>query len=100
MYRNIVSTLKDPALLEWVDHGLLQLSVFPIPPGGTRKVEIEYVELLPAEGGLVGYRHPLSAELAKETPIEELALSVSVSSTTELRAVYSPSHRVSIDRAR
>ncbi len=98
VYRNIVSTLKDPALLEWVDHGLLQLSVFPIPPGGTRKVEIEYVELLPAEGGLVGYRHPLSAELAKETPIEELALSVSVSSTTELRAVYSPSHRVSIDR--
>ena len=46
VYREIVSTLKDPALLEWVDHQLLQLSVYPIPPGGTRKVEIEYIELL------------------------------------------------------
>ena len=98
VYREIVSTLNDPALLEWVDHQLLQLSVFPIPPGGTRKVEIEYIELLAADGGLVSYRHPFGAELARDARIEHLAISVTVTSNAALRAVYSPSHRISVDR--
>lgn len=98
VYRGIVSALKDPALLEWVDHQLLQLSVFPIPAGGTRTVEIEYIELLAADGGLVSYRHPFGAELTREVRIEHLAVSVTVASGPELRAVYSPSHRMVVDR--
>ena len=97
-YRDIVSTLKDPALLEWIDHQLLQLSVFPIPAGGTRTVEIEYIELLSADGGLVSYRHPLGSELSRYARIEHIAISVSVVSKPELRAIYSPSHRIDVDR--
>ena len=97
-YRDIVSTLKDPALLEWIDHQLLQLSVFPIPAGGTRTVEIKYIELLSADGGLVSYRHPLGSELSRYARIEHIAISVSVVSKPELRAIYSPSHRIDVDR--
>ena len=97
-YRKIVSALKDPALLEWVDHQLLQLSVFPIPAGGTRTVEIEYIELLGADGGLVSYGHPFGSELSRGARIEHLAVSVTVTSSPELRAVYSPSHRIAVYR--
>ena len=72
--------------------------MFPIPPGGTRTVEIEYVELLIADGGLVSYRHPFGAELPGEARIEHLAVSVEVTSTAGLRAVYSPSHDIALDR--
>ena len=54
-YEEIVRRTLDPALLEFVDDGLLRLSVFPIPAGESRKVEIEYRQILPNDGGcLVG----------------------------------------------
>ena len=51
IYQDIVRTLRDPALLEWVDRDLLRLSVFPIPAGEERVVEVEYVQVLTADAG-------------------------------------------------
>jgi Ca-activated chloride channel family protein len=51
-YEEIIRRTLDPALLEFVDDGLLRLSVFPLPAESTRTVEIEYRQILEVDGGL------------------------------------------------
>jgi Ca-activated chloride channel family protein len=97
-YEQIVRTMRDPALLEYMDRGAVQASIFPIPPGGRRRIELEYTEVLTAESGLINYRYPLNTEKFSTQPLEEVSISVSAESSVPIRAVYSPSHDVSIDR--
>ncbi|NGZ83877.1 DUF2135 domain-containing protein [Duganella sp. SAP-35] len=62
----IERTRADPALLEQTQGNNFQLRVFPIPPQGTRTVELTYTEALGREGGNWAYRLPLAyGELAQ-----------------------------------
>ncbi|MBM3695296.1 MAG: VWA domain-containing protein [Actinobacteria bacterium] len=97
-YEEIVRFLRDPALLEFADQGLVRLSVFPIPAGGERTVRLEYTEVLAADQGLVRYRHPLGRETAGLAEIRHLTARIEIRSQEEIKAVYSPTHRVSVDR--
>jgi len=98
IYEDIVRSLRDPALLEYVDRGAVQASVFPIEPGEERRIELEYSQVLAADQGLVRYSYPLNTEKFSTLPLEEVVVSVDVSSEVPVRAVYSPSHTVAIDR--
>ncbi len=97
-YEEIVRNLRDPALLEYAGRGLLQASVFPIPPGEDRRVEIAYGEILPTEGGLSHYRYGLDVERFSAAPLERVSISVAIASETPLRAIYSPTHKIAINR--
>jgi Ca-activated chloride channel family protein len=98
-YEDIVRSMNDPALLEYVDRGAVQARIFPIPPGGERRIELEYVQALTADNGLVRYTYPLSTEKFSLWPLEEVSISVEVrSSRAPIRAIYSPSHDVAISR--
>jgi Ca-activated chloride channel homolog len=97
-YEEIVNSLRDPALLEYVDQGAVQARIFPIPSRGERRIELEYSQVLSAENGLVRYSYPLSTEKFSRTPLESVAINVQIRSSIPLRAVYSPTHSVSIDR--
>jgi Ca-activated chloride channel family protein len=97
-YEEIVRTMRDPALLEYIDRGAIQASIFPIPPGGTRRIELEYSQVLTAENGLIHYSYPLNTEKFSTQPLEEVSVAVRTVSSTPIRAVYSPSHNVSLDR--
>ena len=72
IYRDIVAAIRDPALLEFVDHGLVRASVFPIPAGGTRRIELVYTQVLEADPGLIRFRHPMGTELGGRTAAEHL----------------------------
>jgi Ca-activated chloride channel family protein len=98
VYEQIVREIRDPALLEYADRGAVQASIFPIPAGGTRRIELEYTQVLPAEGGLIRYTYPLNTEKFSAQPLEEVSVSVSVDSADPVRAVYSPTHDVGILR--
>jgi Ca-activated chloride channel family protein len=98
IYNDIVRRMKDPALLEYVGRRALKASVFPIPPGGERRIELEYALVLPAEGGLVHYTYPLSTERFSKEPLEDLLLKAEIESQVPIKAVYSSSHDVSVDR--
>jgi Ca-activated chloride channel family protein len=98
IYDNIVRRRLDPALLEYVGRDLFQASIFPIDSGDTRRIEIEYTELLPVDNGLVRYVYPLSTERFSGKPLENVAVTIDLSSRDPIKAVYSPSHPVSIDR--
>jgi Ca-activated chloride channel family protein len=98
IYEDIVRTMRDPALLEYVDRGAVQASIFPIPPGGERRIELEYSEVLAADNGLIHYRYPLNTEKFSTHPLEEVSISVRAESSVPVKAVYSPTHNISIDR--
>jgi Ca-activated chloride channel homolog len=98
IYEEIVSSLRDPALLEYAGRGALQASIFPIPPKGERKIELEYTQALTADRGLVNYVYPLNTEKFSVLPLESVIVRVEVQSAQPLRAAYSPSHPVAIER--
>jgi Ca-activated chloride channel family protein len=97
-YEQIVSSMRDPALLEYVGRGAVQARIFPIAPQAERRIELEYSQALPAEGGLVRYVYPLNTEKFSALPIESVSISVEIQSSVPIRTVYSPSHEVGVSR--
>lgn len=97
-YEQIVASMRDPALLEYIGRGAVQARIFPIAPQGERRIELEYTQALPAEGGLVCYIYPLDTEQFSALPIESVTISIDIQSSTPIRAVYSPSHDVGVSR--
>ncbi len=97
-YEDIVRSMRDPALLEYMDRGAVQASIFPIDPGESRRVELEYSQALSAEAGLVKYTYPLNTEKFSAEPLEKVSVTVEIETGQPIRAVYSPSHEVDIMR--
>jgi Ca-activated chloride channel homolog len=98
IYENIVRQRRDPALLEYVNRGAFQASIFPIQPKAERRIEIEYSQVLPADGGLVHYVYPLNTEKFSARPLDQVSVSVELQSKGALKAIYSSGHKVSIER--
>jgi Ca-activated chloride channel family protein len=100
IYEDIVRSRRDPALLEYVGRDVVRARIFPIPPGGERRIELEYTQVLPVENGLVRYVYPLDTERFSARPLGTCAIRVSVESADPIRALYSPTHqdRVFIER--
>jgi Ca-activated chloride channel family protein len=97
-YEEIVRKLQDPALLEYAGRGAVRARIFPIPPRGERRIELEYTQALAAENGLVRYTYPLNTEKFSAQPLESVRVSVDIRSSEPIRAVYSPSHTVDVNR--
>jgi Ca-activated chloride channel homolog len=97
-YEQIVSSMRDPALLEYIGRGAVQARIFPIAAQGERRIELEYTQVLAAEGGLVRYVYPLNTEKFSALPLESVSISVDIQSSAPIRAVYSPSHEVGVSR--
>ncbi len=98
MYKRIVRELQDPALLEYSGQDAVQAWIFPIPPGGERRIELEYSQVLSADQGLIRYLYPLNTEKFSSSPLEEVVIQVDIRSSIPIRATYSPSHPVSISQ--
>lgn len=97
-YEAIVRKQKDPALLEYIGLGLYRTSVFPVPPGQERRVEIRYTQVLGSDSGLIDFTLPLGTVKHAGQPIDELDITVRVKSKDELKNVYSPTHDFDISR--
>jgi Ca-activated chloride channel family protein len=112
IYENIVRSQRDPALLEYVGRNAFQARIFPIPPQSEKRVEIEYTQILKADSstpsstrsesaqsGLVRYVYPLNTEKFSPKPLKNVSVTVSVKSNAAIKAIYSPSHTVSVSRS-
>jgi len=100
IYEDIVRQRRDPALLEYIGKGAVQARIYPIPAGGSRKIELEYSQVLSEDNGLVKYVYPLNTEKFSARALEDCSVRIELSSSRSLRAVYSPTHqdRIYIDR--
>ncbi len=50
VYEEIVRKLRDPALVEWMGHGLLRARIFPIQPGEEKRVVVRFRAIAEREG--------------------------------------------------
>jgi Ca-activated chloride channel family protein len=98
IYEDIVRRRRDPALLEYVGRDAFQASIYPIPPRGERRIELEYSEVLKMDNGLVEYVYPLNTEKFSPRPLEEVTVNVTIRSNEALKAVYCSSHDVEVVR--
>ncbi|MFO7743627.1 MAG: VIT domain-containing protein [Anaerolineae bacterium] len=93
IYEDVVRRQRDPALLEYVGRNAVKARIFPIPPRGSRKIELEYTQVLPIEDGLVRYVYPLETEKFSARPLEECSVRVDIRSDEAMHAIYSPTHQ-------
>lgn len=98
IYLSYLRQSRDPALLEYVGRDAFRARVFPIAPGETRRVELEYTELLIPDAGLFRYAYPLAVERFSARPIEEVRIEVDLAASYPLGGVYSPSHPLTVAR--
>lgn len=97
-YETIVRQMVDPGLLEYADHKTVRARIFPIPAHGTKKVELEYTQLLKAENGLLKYSFPLKSK-SGDDPVEEVKIDMKLQSKQGLRTIWSPTHVISSARS-
>lgn len=98
IYESIVRQRRDPALLQYVGTRAVELRVFPIPPKGERKIQIEYSHFLKSDSGLIKYAYPLAGTSFPGSAIKELSITVQIKAREALRNIYSPSHEIGISR--
>ena len=92
-YRSIVSTLRDPALLEFAGHGALRTSVFPVPANGTTDVQISYRTVLTNKGDRLDYVLPRSAAtFGVQAPA--WTIRATIRTNEPIADIYSPSHPI------
>ncbi len=98
IYQQIVSSMRDPGLLEYVGDGLIRANIYPIPAYGTKQIDMEYDWLLPIDAGLMRVEIPLKLDGYSIDKIESLAITVNIESPDALGTIYSPTHDIRVDR--
>ena len=98
IYEEIVRQRIDPALLEYVGQGAYRARIFPIPAEGEKRVQLAYDELLTMDADIVRYLYPLNTEKFSSEPLEDVSVAVTIRSSTPIKAIYSPSHEIFIER--
>src|SRR5262249_42388978 len=58
VYEKIVTSQRDPALLEWVDGSTFKMRVFPIEARQEKRIVLSYTQRLPSLYGQAQYRFP------------------------------------------
>lgn len=91
-YREIVSRMIDPGLLEFVGTDLIQTSVFPVEPGADRVVTLVYEHAMPSHAGRVEYVLPRSSSVTGGGAPWKLTMDVV--GNAGLGPVFSPSHPI------
>ncbi|MBI5833601.1 MAG: VWA domain-containing protein [Armatimonadetes bacterium] len=125
VYEEIVRRQRDPGLLEYLDRATFKARIFPIEPGETKRVKLEYTHSLTAEDGLARLVFPLKTRAWQQNPapwpvpmpmvrdgavrpisgdddppnaISSLVISVRIESKVGIKSVYSPTHELDLHR--
>ncbi|RMG16591.1 MAG: VWA domain-containing protein, partial [Deltaproteobacteria bacterium] len=102
IYEGIVRRMRDPGLLEYVDHQLFRARVFPVPARGEQRVQITFSQVLDFNNGVYTYRFPLGASKVQGArtlqTLKDLTITAHIESKTPIKSVYSPTHRMDLSR--
>ena len=98
IYEKIVREARDPALMEYSDHGMYKIRIFPIEPGKEKNIKIKYTEILKKDGRITSYHYAMRAEKFLSVPVKDVSLKITVESDKELKSIYSPSHQIDVNR--
>ncbi len=96
IYEDIVRQMKDPALLEFTDQGMLRMRIFPIEPNSTKEIKLVFAHYMPIDNGTYEYSYPLNALKYNSKPIDDVVVNVDIKSDEKIKNVYSPTHLVDV----
>jgi len=88
VYDSIVSRLRDPALLETSDGDLFTASIYPIPPRGTQRIEVEFAMPNLHKNGLLQLHYPISR--SEVGAAERLFFEADIDSRNEITSIQAP----------
>jgi Ca-activated chloride channel family protein len=95
IYQQLVSKIRDPALVEFVGYNLIRSSVFPVEAGGKQKVRLTYEHLLEVDGNRMDYVLPRTESLEYAVPWK---ITVNIKAKRPISTVYSASHKLDTKR--
>lgn len=98
VFEAIVRKLVDPGVLEYADQNLIQARIFPIPAGGTQRVQVQFQSLISERGTIGEVRVPLWAPAALAGTSGEMTIHVELPGELNPSGIYSPSHPLDIRR--
>ena len=98
VYESIVARMRDPGLVEHMGGNLFRARVFPIAPHSEQRIEIRFSQTLEYQGSVVHYRYPLRTNGPATETLADFTVSFDIASRTAVRAVYSPTHNLSVSR--
>ncbi|HUR83630.1 MAG TPA: VIT domain-containing protein, partial [Thermoanaerobaculia bacterium] len=107
IYEDIVRRQKDPALVEWMGHGMLRTRIFPIQAGEERRVVVRFESVAEREGDAVRvdyFRGTRTNVAAVERPASagdmggQTRFTLTYRAGGELGEAYSPTHELDVNR--
>jgi Ca-activated chloride channel homolog len=100
IYESIVRRTKDPGLIEYMDGKLFRASIFPIPAGGTQKLEIKFGQVLVKQGGMYSFSYPVSVgrDYVTAKTNKDFTLTARIQQPLPITSVYSPTHKIGVQR--
>jgi Ca-activated chloride channel family protein len=102
IYEEIVRRQRDPALVEWMGHGMLRARIFPIAPGEEKKVVVRFQMVAEREGDALrvdyfqGKRNEVA--FATETSRDRSpsgSFTLTYPAASLYGSAYSPTHSIS-----
>lgn len=98
IYTDIVQRTQDPGLLEYMDHNLFRVRVFPIPPHGEQKLSLSYTSVVPSDHDLISYTYPLKTDGKALETLEKFSITLELKSQHPIQNIYSPTHAIAVTR--
>jgi Ca-activated chloride channel family protein len=97
VYSEIKQQQVDPGLLQQDDEhegrSAFSAKVFPIPAYGTKRVEMEYTEMLPVDSLVSHFTFPLKPSFGDPQPIDEFNLHIRVISDHPIAPIEQPNRQ-------
>jgi Ca-activated chloride channel homolog len=98
IYESIVRARRDPALVEWMGHGLLHARIFPLEPGREKTVVVRFQSVAPREGDAlrIDYFRGGAPGTANVRDGGDASFTLSYRQAPELGAPFSPTHQLDV----
>jgi len=98
IYESIVRAQRDPALVEWMGHGLLRARIFPINPGEEKRIVVRFQSVASREGDAlrIDYFRGGAPGTTNVRDDGGNSFTLSYRATPELGTPYSPTHQLDV----
>jgi len=87
IYQHITSRMRDPALIELIGKNTFRARIFPVMPHTDLRVEMQMVQVLPADSEGLSYTFPLVEGEAPPAALDSLRIHVQVKADASIRQV-------------